>query len=267
MIAALPMYDFPEVVTATDALFSAWRAAAARHGIDAPAVRDLATGSLLDHWRDPAVLLTQACGYPYRAALAGTVVVVGTFDYDAGLVGVPAGHYRSVLVTRAGLGPAVIADGVAVAINSLESLSGCVSLGATLAEMGITHVGPIVETGAHARSVEAVADGRADLASIDAVSWALLGDVRPHAVAGLEVIAQGPVVPSLPLVTPRAELVAPLRASLADALADLAERAPEVLTALRIRRFVPLDGGAYDHTLVLARAAARLLPVDLLPAV
>lgn len=286
MIASLPMYDFPELSGATDALWNAWRRAAAAHGIDAPELRTRPSGMLLDHWSDPRVLLSQSCGYPFRAALAATVRVVGTFDYDTGGTpatdtgGTPAtdtasgaaggptigpGRYRSVLVTRPGLEDAVLADGVRVAINGWESMSGCVSLGVALVGAGVGRIGEALVTGAHADSVVAVAEGRAELASIDGVSWRLFQTLRPAAVAGLVVIGHGPVVPCLPLVTAFPDAVAALRASLGDAVATLAADEPWALAALRIRGFVPLEVSDYDLTLDLARTAARVLPVDLLP--
>ena len=60
-------------------------------------------------------------------------------------------------------------------------------------------------TGSHAASLDAVRDGRAVVASIDAVSWAHLDH------AGLSVVGSGPRVPCLPLVT---------SASSSDALVD-----------------------------------------------
>ncbi len=266
MIGALPMYDFPELGEATDALWRSWRRAAMARGLEVDAERTRPSGDLLEHWRRTDVLLTQTCGYPYRAALAGSVAVVGTFDYDTGDPGVDPGRYRSVLVTRAGQGPEVLADGVSVAVNGLESLSGCVSLGAALAAAGVGRVGHVVLTGAHADSVVAVASGRADLASIDAVSWRIFETVRPAAVAGLVTVGHGPVVPCLPLVTAQRPAVDRLRAALADAVGDLTRSDPAALGLLRIRGFVPLEGPEYDVTLDLARTAAAVLPVELLPA-
>jgi ABC-type phosphate/phosphonate transport system substrate-binding protein len=49
-----------------------------------------------------------------------------------------------------------------------------------------------VETGGHRQSVQAVADGRADVAAIDAVCWALAGRHEDAAVEKLRVINRTP---------------------------------------------------------------------------
>ncbi|MGR3435070.1 MAG: hypothetical protein ACU0CO_09310, partial [Shimia sp.] len=36
------------------------------------------------HWRDPALVLSQTCGLPFRTALRGAVTYVGTPDFGLG---------------------------------------------------------------------------------------------------------------------------------------------------------------------------------------
>jgi hypothetical protein len=67
-------------------------------------------------------------------------------------------------------------------------------------------------------------------------------------------------------VTAQRPAVDRLRAALADAVGDLTRSDPAALGLLRIRGFVPLEGPEYDVTLDLARTAAAVLPVELLPA-
>src|SRR5947199_390514 len=90
--------------------------------------------------------------------------------------------------------------------------------------------------------------GDAEIASIDAVTWAYLSRDDPDAVSGLIVVDRGPLVPTLPLIVTAAasdERVAQWRRALADATND----------TLLIRGFVPLDLGDYDTALgaLLAR--------------
>src|SRR5271170_5674240 len=67
-IAALPMYDYPELAKAHDALWTAVADRLTSAGLrEVP--RHLTRGvSHLDIWRDPRLLLSQACEYPLANA-------------------------------------------------------------------------------------------------------------------------------------------------------------------------------------------------------
>lgn len=235
-VASLAMYPFAALRDATDQLWEAVR----RHLGWGPATLewDILTP---DVWFHPDLLLAQTCGWPLVTQLADSMAVVGAFDHD-----VPDAHdgtYRSVLVSSSDVMLDELRDrpGVVAAVNGRDSLSGWVSL--VYAWGGVPT--DVIETGAHVESVRAVADGRAHVASIDAVSWALLGDLEPGAVAGLHVVGAGPRVPCLPVVVPIAhgDTIDALRAAFTAAVAepDLAR----ALAALRIRGFVPLDLSDY----------------------
>lgn len=229
-VASLAMYPFAAVRAATDELWSAVRA----HLDWGPEALDW-TVLTPEVWHHPQLLVAQACGWPLVTELADTVSVVGTFDYD--IPGAGHGRYRSVLVARA---PVTLDElraqpKLVAAVNSFDSLSGWVSLQHAWGARP-----PALETGAHLESVRAVAEGRADLASIDAVTWALLTTHEPALASGLHVVGDGPEVPCLPLVTGwrNTQRVPALRAAFAAAVA-----APELqpaLAQLRIRGFVDL---------------------------
>lgn len=235
-VASLAMYPFAQLRTATDELWVEVR----RHlGWGPTALEwDVLTP---DVWHHPHLLLTQTCGWPLVTQLADSMVVVGAFDHD-----VPDAHdgtYRSVLVSPhdATLDQLRERPGVVAAVNGRDSLSGWVSL--QYAWGGVPD--DVIETGAHAASVHALAEGRADIASIDAVSWALLEDLEPQLVERLNVVGGGPRVPCLPVVAPIAHAadVTALRAAFTAAVAE-----PDLsasLAALHIRGFVPLDLSDY----------------------
>jgi len=173
--------------------------------------------------------------------LTDEFAVVGTFDYD--VPGAADGRYQSVLISHDGSGieelrsrPRVVA-----ALNATDSLSGWVSLQCVWGGVPPS----VVETGSHLESVRAVADGRADVASIDAVTWALISSLEPLLVSELTVAGSGPLVPSLPVVLPlrHGEHVDALRAAFTAAVADPA--LASACAALRIRGFVPLDLADY----------------------
>jgi hypothetical protein len=75
-VASLPMYPFAAWRDATDTLWEAVRGAE-------PHLPPLAPWGLDAHglWHDPAMVVSQACGWPLVTELAGRVRVVGTFRY------------------------------------------------------------------------------------------------------------------------------------------------------------------------------------------
>lgn len=241
-VAALPMYDWPEIAAATDALWAAVRDRLRTEGVPAPDALDRERG-LMEGWTDPGLVLGQTCGLPLVQALAGRVAVVGALDY--GLPGCPAGWYRSAVVVRAedprtALGAFRRA---ALAVNGADSQSGWGSIlhhAAPLAEGG-RFFGRVEATGAHRASVGAVACGAADLAAIDCVSWRLARRFVPEA-AGLRVLFLTDPTPGLPLIAARGSDVAPLRRALGAAVAELADAAR---SALGVRGFVALPAAAW----------------------
>ena len=132
-IAALPMYDWPEVRADTDAEWAGLRARLVAAGIDAPekiarrnadlpsvpgGIRDgegtviaadpatLAPGELEfpTLWRHPALLLAQTCWGPMEEGLAQHVVVVGQPSYD-GIEGGQDELYSSAILMRSSPSP------------------------------------------------------------------------------------------------------------------------------------------------------------------
>jgi ABC-type phosphate/phosphonate transport system substrate-binding protein len=199
-------------------------------------------------WLDNALVAGMTCGWPLVRTLREQVRVVGTFAYD--LDGAPSHLYRSRIIARADDRPhlaTIAADASAVAaINSSDSLSGCISLLAALGGGGTQWQGEVLWTGAHLASIDAVRDGRAALASIDALTWAYHARDVPDAVAGLATIGRGPSVPCLPLIVNAnatdAELAA-WRTGFASAVQDPATAWAR--ETLMIRGFVPLDYNDY----------------------
>jgi ABC-type phosphate/phosphonate transport system substrate-binding protein len=194
VIAALPMYDRPENAAAHDALWTLVREA---HGGDLPAAltRDLTPA---ETWAHPALALGQVCGLPLRTTFRARVsyVATGTYDIDA-----PPGHYLSLWVVRAHDARAALAEysGATLAINGTDSQSGWAGPVTAAAEQGV-RFGTLSETGAHVLSARAVAENRADIAGIDAISWR--GICRyDDAAASLRVIGATPPVPGLAFVT------------------------------------------------------------------
>jgi len=237
-IAALPMYDWPEVRADTDAVWASIRDRLRREGVDAPehlarCNADLppVPGGICDEtgnviaadpgslppdefdlptlWRHPRLLVALACWGPLNEELGDHVHAVGQWLYD-GIEGGRGADYSSVVIMRReGEGPRgrgipqdvpAPEDGRALlpvermrdrhfAFNSSDSMSGVIMLRRDLARVGAISDeaaftefwSGMLQTGGHRDSIRAVADGRADVASIDCRSWALAKRFEPAA--------------------------------------------------------------------------------------
>jgi ABC-type phosphate/phosphonate transport system substrate-binding protein len=233
MVASFPMYDWPEVQWAQDALWTAVAERLRERGLAAPDRLDRVR-ALDEVWLDPDLVLSQTCGYPLSTRLRGKVQLVATPVHTAD--GCKGCYYSSAVIARRRDGGAGLESlaGRRVAFNSQDSLSGYVTLRAAMRQAGVDpDAARWIETGSHRASVRAVASGEADLAGIDAVCWALAGDHEAEAVSRLVVFASTPLRPALPWITakdrPPRETAA-IRAALTDALASTElMAAPEAL--------------------------------------
>ncbi len=198
MIASLPMYDPAPLRDANDAFWTLIRDGLRARGVAAPDALTR-TGDLWGHWTDPALVLSQTCGFPYRARLHGQVTLVGSPDF--GVPDCPPGYYCSVFVVRKADPRRRLADfdGAALAFNEPLSQSGWAAPQTEARMRGLRFkTGP--QTGAHALSARAVAEGRADIAALDAVTWANLQAFDPVAAELVVIDRTGPT-PVLPYIT------------------------------------------------------------------
>lgn len=217
-IAALPMYDWPEVRAQTDAQWAQLRDALRRRGVDAPQAltrANTASGQLdlMALWRDPALLFGQACWGPMSLGLADHVEVVGQPDYSDCEGGKGELYSSALVMRRPGETAVAPADGGAAlpvgllrgkrfAFNSRDSMSGYLALEQDMAAVG-ENFGLFceqVETGGHRASIRAVAGGEADVATIDCRSWAM---ARRFEQAAQDLVVVGWTAPrkGLPFIT------------------------------------------------------------------
>lgn len=218
MVAALAMYDLPELQWANDAFWQRWRTALLAKGMKAP---DSLAHS--QDWDVPDLLAAQTCGLPY--ALEGKWRLVATPCYRA--EGCDGPLYRAALVARADDPRSELAsyEGAVVAINAWRSHSGHTALSEALA--GIDARRPFFTkarlSGSHLASMDLVAKGDADIAAIDCITWALAGIANYRTAEQLKVVGWTPSAPGLPLVTARHqsdEKVEAIRAALGEAVSD-----------------------------------------------
>jgi len=241
MIASLPMYDFPEAREATDQ----WWAGIARHaGLSIGLTRE---GDYAAPWRDPALVFSQTCGYPFTHEFQGKLKLVATPHYACD--GCEGPNYCSFIFAREKQ-PLAAFRGSRAALNGHDSMSGMLALKlifAPLAEKGRFFASALV-TGGHRKSLMAVRDGAADVCAIDAVCVAMVKRYEPGLLEGLWEIGRSPSVPGLPYVTIAGD-VAALRRAISAALADPG------LAEARQRLFISgasfLEPQAYDRILRL----------------
>jgi len=233
------MYARSETAAAEARYWSAIRAAAGDRGL--PETLG-SPDDLMAHWRDPDLAFSQTCGLPYRTSLYGTVRLIGTPDH--GLPGCLPGHYNSVLVMRRAAAtedPAAWV-GLRLARNSRGSQSGWAAAQSHVAPLGLAFDAlAAIDTGSHRGSVRAVAEGAADIACIDARSWAMIREWDAEARALREVARTAPT-PGLPYITGPAGDPAALAAAVRGALEALE---PDDRACLGITGLVEIPAEAY----------------------
>ena len=222
--AALGMYDFPSTAQAQDRL---WKAIAARldaAGLPAPVQLtrgvDLEAAATPDDW-----VFAQTCGYPFISGLRRHMTLVATPIYDfPGCVGA---RHRSFAVANKADARRALAEfrGARAIINGRDSNSGMNLFRAMIAPLagGKPFFAEVAVSGSHAASLQAVAAGEADLASIDCVTFGLMARERPALIDGVRVVEQSPLSPGLPFVISNglaASRLAALRRALVEVLAD-----------------------------------------------
>ena len=283
-VAALPMYDFPELREAHDEFWDALAGRLRAAGLSrTPGA--LARGlEPAEVWADPLLLFAQGCEYPLARAFADRVRVVAHPVYSA--AGCEGARYRSAVIVRrdddarrpaapahAGAPAEHRGGSVAVGIhqalaglrgqrcvvNELDSNSGMNLLRAAIAPLAQREqfFASIAVSGSHLRSVEWVASGQADVASIDCVSFAHFQRLYPALLAQVRVMSWTAPTPSLPYITARSAsdaTVLALRAALADVFDDPSLAPVRAKLLLQGIDLEPLDG--FEEVLALERAAA-----------
>jgi ABC-type phosphate/phosphonate transport system substrate-binding protein len=258
LIAILPMYDFPWTAAASDALWAAVSARLAEAGVQSP-TRLTRGGELAVLWRHPGLIFGQACGYPYASGLRDAVTLIAAPEYS--FPGCEGASHRSFIVRRASDSRNSLGEfrGGVAALNAHDSNTGMNLFRAAIASVagGAPFFSSIVATGSHEASVEAVAGGQADLASIDCVSFALLSRGRPELVEGVALVAESALSPGLPFIAANgvpAPTIAAVRGALFAALADPA--LAEARAALGLRGARVATAADYDRVAELERDAA-----------
>ena len=234
LVAALPMYDWPERRAEVDGEWEMLREALRIFGIKAPeklarcnadlppvpgGIRD-ATGRVIAPdpatlppdefnfealWQHPNLLFAQTCHGPLEQWLKG-VTIIGQDDYS-GLEGGDGELYSSAIITRRSAtvhGPDLVErlKGLRLAYNVTDSMSGYMALERELESRGagLDVFSNRLASGGHRKSIRMVAQAEADVAAIDCKSWALALLHEPSAQE-LEVVDWTAKRKGLPFIT------------------------------------------------------------------
>jgi ABC-type phosphate/phosphonate transport system substrate-binding protein len=198
MIASLMMYQRAELADADERYWQLIRDGLHDADIESPETLSQDAEEFFV-WKHPELVLSQTCGMPYRTWLHDKVALVGTPDF--GLAGCPPGYYRSALVVRADDPRTEITafrDAV-FAYNQTFSQSGYAAPYWHVIALGFWFENRL-QTDQHLQSAKAVSEDRADIASLDAVSWRNIEAYEPFA-ENLRVLEWTVPTPGLPLIT------------------------------------------------------------------
>ncbi len=260
-IAALPMYDFPDLAAAHDAWWHALAERLRSAGIEhLPRSLDRKL-SHLEVWRHPRLLLGQACEYPLATHFHAWARPLATPRYGA--PGCGGGRYRSAIVVRREHPAAALIElrGARCVINETNSNSGMNLLRAAIAP--IAQRRPFFDSvsisGSHWSSARKVADGGADVAAIDCVTFAHLQRCDAALFERLRILDWTPASPSLPLITARST-DEPTRQAIRGALAAVAAdpRCQALCASLLLQGFDFEVDESYREVLDLERQAAAM---------
>jgi ABC-type phosphate/phosphonate transport system substrate-binding protein len=264
-VVALPMYNVtPALALCWHTLLNRVVARLKADGVlDRVAVLEDSDTSLTALWQREDLLLSQTCGYPLMCHLPDTLQVVGAPIFD--VAGCEGATYRSVLVVsdrayRNGATTLSLCAGLRAAYNNADSHSGMNAFRDAVAvhAAGRPFFGSVQETGSHIGSMEAIADGQADIAAIDCVTFAYAQTAFPSFSSGLHQIGVTASAPSLPFIaSPKVDavLLGKLRMALSLAISEDA-------TAAHTLRLTGLAPATRDTYQAIVAAQNRAIAAD-----
>jgi ABC-type phosphate/phosphonate transport system substrate-binding protein len=261
LVANARMYSVsPETARAWHRLFD-WLARAS--GVPLSVIEHAYPARLPDLWTRPDLGAAFVCGWPYASRLRDLQIVAAPIPRleRAGRRAV----YWTDMVVRADRPFRKLEDtfGGRIAFTSKDSHSGFNAVRRLLMQQAASRrdalyssaVGPFVTP---RRSLEAVLNGDADVAPVDAYAHALLQRHCPGLTAGVRTIAMTDLAP-IPLLVASAgtdsEPIARMRAALVGAGQDATARG--LLDDLVLEGFAEVEPGDYDVTQSWALDAER----------
>jgi ABC-type phosphate/phosphonate transport system substrate-binding protein len=252
------MYDFPWTAAANDALWAAIAARLNEAGVEAPNTLTREP-DLEAQWRNPRLVFGQTCGYPYVTRLKDAVALIAAPKYS--FPGCESASHRSFIIRGVSDRRRELSEfrGATAALNGWDSNSGMNLFRAAIASVagGTPFFCALVVTGSHETSVAAVAEGRADIAAIDCVTFALLQRGSPELIERVAIVTESPLSPCLPFIasaTLEPSTIDAVRAALFATLAD--PELAEARAALGLRGAREVSPADYGRVAEIERGAA-----------
>jgi ABC-type phosphate/phosphonate transport system substrate-binding protein len=190
--------------------------------------------------RDPRLFLGHTCGYPLMKHLKDQVTpfCVPVFDVP----GSDGKLYSSRFIVAANSTIEALDEcrGKIAAMNAADSNSGMNVLRYAIAKYNpsAAFFSRVVQTGGHLHSLEAVADGTADVAAIDCVSFQLIQDHWPELIDQVRSIGFSAKTSGLPFVLPKSNIRDADLELLVDNLNQALANTPETIRSrLHLLRF------------------------------
>jgi len=177
-------------------------------------------------------LFAQTCGFPYlkKWQKSHAIICVPKFDIE----GCQGLNYRSWFIKKKTNSKNKLEDfqNTRVAINSWASNSGMNVLRFAVSQLNVSDsfFSEVQLTGAHHQSVLSVAAGKAEIASIDAVTFYFLAQTYPELIKEIEIFDQSVPTPGLPFISHRdsvftaKEITSALNRALKKSLASSQDR-------------------------------------------
>jgi|GEM_PF-221229 len=191
-------------------------------------------------------LIAHTCGYPYlkKWQKSHAVTCVPKFDID-GCQGI---NYRSWFIKKKTDDKKKLEEfqNTRVAINSWTSNSGMNVLRFAISKLNTDKrfFSAVCLTGSHYQSALSVANGTAEIAAVDAVTFYFLCQSHPEIVTEIEIFDQSVLTPGLPFIQPRdselaaKEITSALNLALNQYLISHKDR-------LKISSFIEVDESRY----------------------
>lgn len=203
IFASLPWYDLPEIREVTDRFWSCLAGNLRERGFKQVPEKINRELPYDQQWTSGRLLFSQACGYDVLLAYRNCLRLVVTPTYT--VAGCRHGFYSSVLVVRREAPIEHIGElrGSRCVVNSPSSHSGMNMLRALFAAMQQNgrFFSAVLHSGSHEASLRMVAEGFADVASIDHLTYALIERYRPSALRETRVLCCSMRTPAPPYVT------------------------------------------------------------------
>ncbi len=209
----------------------------------------------------PDMLFNQTCGWPLQTIYRGQHKLLARPRYDA--PGCSGSTHSAFVLVPEGSTVRTLENlrGKRFALNTIHSNSGMNLPRRMFAELagGKPFFGQVIETGSHPNSLKALQAGEVDCASVDNLTFLFGQEYLPEQVAGLRILAQTPMSPTIPFVTSADTddaTLARMQAALFEMSGDPAAR--PALDALRIERIEPAPQAEYTALLDLQSEAVAL---------